>query len=141
MWLVRLHVCTGRQSASFRLSHKCMQKSRTHPAISNCGYLLLKCRVATNKSHWLKVQFRWFKNYIYVKKCILSFWIFQYCLYYSFTYYYCAIFCSLVAVFFSIPSGCQIIWIQIKPDILSGLIWVQTVCKGYQQKTKVTHSG
>ena len=23
------------------------------------------------------------------------------------------------------------------PDLLSGLIWVQTVCKGYQQTTKV----
>ena len=26
-------------------------------------------------------------------------------------------------------------------DILSGLIWVQTVCKGYQQTTKVAPSG
>ena len=34
-----------------------------------------------------------------------------------------------------IPSECQIVWIQIRPDILSGLIWVQTVCKGYQQTT------
>ena len=33
------------------------------------------------------------------------------------------------------PSGCQTVWIQIRPDILSGLIWVQTVCKGYQQST------
>ena len=30
-------------------------------------------------------------------------------------------------------SMCQIVWIQIRPDILSGLIWVQTVCKSYQQ--------
>ena len=36
-----------------------------------------------------------------------------------------------------IPSECQTDWIQIKPDILSGLIWVQTVCKGYQQTTLV----
>ena len=27
---------------------------------------------------------------------------------------------------------CQTVWIQTRPDILSGLIWVQTVCKGYQ---------
>ena len=27
--------------------------------------------------------------------------------------------------------------IQIRPDILSGLIWIQTVCKGYQQMTLV----
>ena len=34
-------------------------------------------------------------------------------------------------------SMCQTVWIQIRPDILSGLIWVQTVCKGYQQTTLV----
>ena len=32
-------------------------------------------------------------------------------------------------------SECQSVWIQIMPDILSGLIWVQTVCKGYKQMT------
>ena len=38
-----------------------------------------------------------------------------------------------------IPSECQTVWIQIqiRPDVLSGLIWVQTVCTGYQQMTKV----
>ena len=30
---------------------------------------------------------------------------------------------------------CQTAWIQIRPDILSGLIWVKTVFKDYQQKT------
>ena len=39
-----------------------------------------------------------------------------------------------------LPSGCQTVWIQIRPDILSGLIWVQTVCKGYQQMSKVAAS-
>ena len=34
-----------------------------------------------------------------------------------------------------IPSECQTVWIQIRSDILSGLIWVQTVCKDYQQTT------
>ena len=29
---------------------------------------------------------------------------------------------------------CQIVWIQIRPDIWSGLIWVQTVCNGYQME-------
>ena len=57
---------------------------------------------------------------------------------------------------FSIPSRCQTVWTQIRPKILSGpdldpnclqglsadiklsgWILVQTVCKGYQQKTKV----
>ena len=31
--------------------------------------------------------------------------------------------------------------IQIRTDFLSILIWVQTVCKGYQQMTKVTDKG
>ena len=26
------------------------------------------------------------------------------------------------------PAECQTVWIQIRPDILSGLIWGQTVC-------------
>ena len=34
-----------------------------------------------------------------------------------------------------IPSECQAIWNQIRPDVLSGLIWVQTVCKGCQRTT------
>ena len=36
-----------------------------------------------------------------------------------------------------ISSECQTVWILIRPDILSGLILVQTVCKGYQQTTLV----
>ena len=28
-----------------------------------------------------------------------------------------------------------IVWIQVRPDILSVLIWVQTICKGYQKAT------
>ena len=35
---------------------------------------------------------------------------------------------------------CQTVWIQIRADVLSFLIWVQTVCKGYQQTAKVTIS-
>ena len=34
-------------------------------------------------------------------------------------------------------SQCQTVWIQIKTVILLILIWIQTVCKGYQQTTKV----
>ena len=36
-----------------------------------------------------------------------------------------------------LPLQCQTVWIQIKPDALSGLIWVETVNKGYQQTTLV----
>ena len=34
-------------------------------------------------------------------------------------------------------SECQTVWVQIRIDDLSGLIWVQSVCKGYQQTTEV----
>ena len=37
-----------------------------------------------------------------------------------------------------IPSESQTVWNHIRPNVLSGLIWVQTVCKGYQQKTLVS---
>ena len=30
------------------------------------------------------------------------------------------------------------VWIQIRPGILLGLIWIQTICQGYQQVTKPT---
>ena len=36
-----------------------------------------------------------------------------------------------------IPSECQTVWIQIRTDILSGLILVQTVCKDCQLTTLV----
>ena len=37
-------------------------------------------------------------------------------------------------------SECQTVWIQIRTDILSVLIRVQTVCSGYQLRTKVAAS-
>ena len=52
-----------------------------------------------------------------------------------------SMFCRLL-IFFKINSfgkffqefhQCQIVWIHIRPDIMSGLILVQTVCKCYQQ--------
>ena len=36
-----------------------------------------------------------------------------------------------------IPSECPPNWIQIRPDILSDLIWDQSVCKCYEQTTLV----
>ena len=32
---------------------------------------------------------------------------------------------------------CQTDWIQIRPDVLSGLIWVEYVCKEFEQTTLV----
>ena len=34
-------------------------------------------------------------------------------------------------------TGCQTDWVQIRPDVLSCLIWVQSVCIGYEQTTLV----
>ena len=34
-------------------------------------------------------------------------------------------------------SEFQTVLIQIRPDVLSALVWIQTVCKGYQQTTLV----
>ena len=36
-----------------------------------------------------------------------------------------------------ITSEYQTDWIQIRPDILSGLIWIQSVCKSYEQTTLI----
>ena len=58
--------------------------------------------MATNISHLLKVHSRRLKNYLSAKNYILiSFWIFEYCFYYSFKLYYCAIFNSLDAFSFN----------------------------------------
>ena len=37
-----------------------------------------------------------------------------------------------------ISVECQAVWIQIMPDVFSGLIWVQIVCKDYQQTTLIS---
>ena len=37
--------------------------------------------------------------------------------------------------FRKILSDCQTVWIQIRSNLLSGMVWIQTVCKGYQQTT------
>ena len=61
---------------------------------------------------------------------------------------FCMFFCRLPyflffkIIFFrkilsGIPSVCQRVSIQIRPDNLSGLVWIQTVCKGYQQTSPV----
>ena len=37
-------------------------------------------------------------------------------------------------------SECKTVWIQIRTDVMSVLFWVQMVCKGYKQTTKVAAS-
>ena len=62
---------------------------------------------------------------------------------YSFTLLLCHILLFGCWIF-SIPLKYQSVWIQIRPVIwvpdLEGLIWVQPVCKGYQQTTKLAPS-
>ena len=45
--------------------------------------------------------------------------------------------CLFQEIFSRTLLECQSVWIQIRTDVLSVLIWVQTICKGYQQTTKV----
>ena len=35
----------------------------------------------------------------------------------------------------NLSKQCQTSWIQIMLDVLLGLVWVQSVCKGYEQTT------
>ena len=72
-------------------------------SLASVAICYLKCRVATNISHWLKVQSRWFKNFIICVKVYFDQLL--YCFYYSFTLYYCAIFYSLDAGFIQYHRG------------------------------------
>ena len=50
------------------LKHEC----RAHPAFNHGSHLLLKCKVATSISYWLKIHSMWFKNYIFTKSVLWS---------------------------------------------------------------------
>ena len=86
-------VCKGHQQMDTgiripkipRIFSKALKRPLTLIQVSpcHCSHLLLKCRVATNISHWLKVQ----KRHI----CKKSVFLLAFCFYYSFTLYYCAI--------------------------------------------------
>ena len=43
--------------------------------------------------------------------------------------------CNFFHKFFQEYHQCQTVWIQIRPDEMSALIWFQTVCKSYLQTT------
>ena len=118
--------------------------ARAHPANSHCSHLLLNCRVATNTSHWLKVNSRWFTNQIlhicekvYFDQLFWGKFPILLCLFLH-TLLLCHI-NSLDARFFNT------IWLSniMDPDQnrhFLGLIWVRIVCKGYQHRTKVPAS-
>ena len=44
---------------------------------------------------------------------------------------------TFLKILSGIPSECQTVGMQIRPNFLSGLILAQTVCKGYQQMALV----
>ena len=62
----------------------------------------------------------------------------------NFSFFWCRLITFLKLLYSKILSWtlseCQTVWIQIRTDILSVLILIQTVCKGYQQRKKVTAS-
>ena len=60
--------------------------------------------------------------------CILGYFSFFFCS--LLIFFRNQLFCKILS---GIPSECPTVWILIRHDILSGLIWTQTVCKGYQQ--------
>ena len=65
---------------------------RDHPVISHCSHLLLKMKTGYKYKSLAK------RTVLVVQKlhiCEKVFWILEYCFYYSFTIYYCAIFYSL----------------------------------------------
>ena len=94
--------------------------------------------------HWLLASFLDFSCYItanFPQMCLMLdqfLWGHSSCLWH-FLFMLFFFVCWFFLLFFSrIPSVCQTVWIQIRPDILSGLIWVHTVCKGYKQMTLVS---
>ena len=97
------------QLGEYPVYKKTERDVRAHPAISHYSHLLLKCRVATNMSHKLKVQSRRFKNYIFAKKCILNqlFGLMNLLLLFLHTLLFCHILLFVCWIFFSIPSGCR----------------------------------
>ena len=94
-----------------------------HLTISHCSNLLLKCRGATNISHWLKVHSRGggqklnICEKVYFAQLLdfpISLLLFPYTL--------------LVCHIWMLDFGCHTVWVHIRPDVS---IWVQTVCKCY----------
>ena len=59
-----------------------------------------------------------------------AYWIFLHALLTSADLFQNQVFLKILS---GIPSECQTIGIQIRTDILLVVIWIQTVCKGYQQ--------
>ena len=114
---------------------------RAHPAIS---HLLLKCRVATNITHRLKVQSNVVQKLhtVVIKRvdCICETVYFQIL---PLLFLHTVLMCHILLFgcwIFSLPSWCQTLWLQTRPDILSGLIWIQLFAKVISRQQKLPPS-
>ena len=101
------------------------------------GYQLTTNVAQTHKLNPSEIKFVWglLKKINILTHCMLG----------NFSCFCCCLLTSFKIIFFEkILSGtlseCQTVWTQIRTDILSVLIWVQTVCKGYQQTTKASQT-
>ena len=111
------------------------------PRISKAKHMLwvLKRTVSMRRFFWAHTTYlRIMKNNIQVTHSFLE--VFNSLSPGKFFMLFCRLLVDFEIIFFrkiisGRPSECQTDWIQIRPDILSGLILVQTVCKSYQQTT------
>ena len=90
-----------------------VNKFRAYPAISNCSHLLLKCRVAANML--LAKSTVWVVQNLHICKKVN---FYQYIAFIIPSHFNIVPYLTLWMLDFTIPSGCQTVWIPIRPDIL-----------------------
>ena len=124
---IRLHVCPAKNQISLGANHvrsTFPQHSLNFPSILN-GYFS-SCRrqnsILWHTSHHILTHMVFLFFLLGNFACFLS----------SADFFQNQLFRKICS---GIPLECQAVWIQIRPDILSGLIWIQNICKGYQQTT------
>ena len=75
------------------------------------------------------LRIKFVKNFLHVEKglaLLFAYWVILHAFLTSADYFQNQLFEKILS---QIPSECQTVWIQIWPDVLSGLIWVRSVCK------------
>ena len=104
--------------------------------------LRIQIIVRSKSSEWLVWNMKEYrvKVYIFIKMDgLMIVWL---VIFHALVVVSCCCFCFLLLLFFFkiILSGtlseCQTVWFRFRTDVLSVLIWVHTVVKGYQQTTK-----
>ena len=99
--------------------------------------------MATSISHCLKVQSRWFKNYIFAKKVYFDQLLDLQYIAFIIPSHFISVPCfTLWMLDFSISSGCQTVWMQSRPDNLPDLgpncfQWLSTDNKSTSSGQKV----